>query len=146
MLYEHKRWFHTLKGTRVNLNHFSCAKGKNWKKTYVDKLFKTPTTPQKRTEMWKNILKLYLSNFMITITKFWFHDPIFCFSSCGQDELGRLVGADPNSVILMNSLTVNLHLLMVSFYQPTADRYKIVIENHAFPSDRVRICYLFSLH
>ncbi|MEU6024964.1 kynureninase [Micromonospora sp. NBC_01739] len=47
----------------------------------------------------------------------------------------RLVGARPSETVVMNSLTVNLHLLMVSFYRPFGERTRIVIEDTAFPSD-----------
>ena len=50
----------------------------------------------------------------------------------------RLLGATPQEVVVMNTLSTNLHLLMVSFYTPTKSRYKIVVEAKAFPSDAVR--------
>ncbi len=51
-------------------------------------------------------------------------------------QLSTIVGCKENEVVVMNSLTVNLHLLMVSFYRPTKERYKIICEAKAFPSDQ----------
>lgn len=52
-----------------------------------------------------------------------------------RENLAHVVGALPQEVVAMNSLTANLHFLMISFYRPTRQRYRIVIEDTAFPSD-----------
>lgn len=62
------------------------------------------------------------------------------------DTMAKIVGAKPIEVVIMNTLTTNLHLLMVSFYQPTKTKYKIVIESDAFPSDRYAVQTQLEFH
>lgn len=62
------------------------------------------------------------------------------------DQMAEIVGAEPIEVVVMNSLTVNLHLLMVSFYRPGGKRTKIVIEKGAFPSDQYAVQSQISFH
>jgi kynureninase len=63
-----------------------------------------------------------------------------------RDSLASVVGAQPLEVVAMNSLTANLHLLMVSFYRPTAERPAILIEAGAFPSDRHAVASQIRFH
>ncbi|MFC7357662.1 kynureninase [Jejudonia soesokkakensis] len=54
-------------------------------------------------------------------------------------NMAEIVGAKPSEVVIMNTLTTNLHLMMVSFYQPTKSKFKIVVESDAFPSDKYAV-------
>jgi kynureninase len=73
-------------------------------------------------------------------------DPWLPYHEQFRGPLGRVVGAQPHEVVMMNSLTVNLHLLMVSFYRPTRERFKIVIEDTAFPSDSYAVASQAQFH
>lgn len=61
--------------------------------------------------------------------------PWYSYHETVREPAARLVGAKPHEVVCMNSLTVNLHLMMATFYQPTKARSKILMEEPAFPSD-----------
>lgn len=63
-----------------------------------------------------------------------------------SEKLAKVVGAKPAEVTVMNTLTVNLHLLMVSFYRPEGKRYKIICEEKAFPSDQYMISSQVRFH
>src|SRR5438105_2851546 len=65
--------------------------------------------------------------------------PWYSYHESLREPMARLVGAKPIEVICMNSLTVNLHLMMATFYRPTASRFKILMEDPAFPSDTYAI-------
>lgn len=72
--------------------------------------------------------------------------PWFSYHEIFADKVAALVGALPTEVVVMNQLTVNLHLLMSTFYRPTKERYKIICEAKAFPSDQYALETQASLH
>ncbi|PYL68253.1 MAG: kynureninase [Verrucomicrobia bacterium] len=65
--------------------------------------------------------------------------PWYSYHEALREPTARLVGAKPTEVVCMNSLTVNLHLMMATFYRPTKSRFKILMEEPAFPSDTYAI-------
>src|SRR5438874_10882175 len=65
--------------------------------------------------------------------------PWYSYHETLREPTARLVGAKPNEVICMNSLTVNLHLMMATFYRPTKSRFRVLMEEPAFPSDTYAI-------
>ena len=70
---------------------------------------------------------------------FYANKPWWDYHERFANPLSKIVGALPSEITVMNTLTVNLHLLMVSFYRPKAKRYKILCEAKAFPSDQYMI-------
>ncbi len=64
------------------------------------------------------------------------HRPWIGYHRLAAENLAALAGSEAREVIAMNTLTVNIHLMMAAFFKPTSTRYKIVIESTAFPSDR----------
>lgn len=66
-------------------------------------------------------------------------NPWFYYHHFHREALAKLVGAKKDEVVAMSSLTANLHFLLVSFYQPTKERYKIMMEANAFPSDQYAV-------
>ncbi len=63
-------------------------------------------------------------------------NPWFSYHEIFPEQLSKIVGCLPHEVVVMNQLTVNLHLQMISFYRPTSKKYKIICEAKAFPSDQ----------
>ena len=74
------------------------------------------------------------------------NDPWLNYQDKITPLLCEIIGANKEELVTMNHLTVNLHLLMISFYQPTATRYKIICEAKAFPSDQYAFQSQIKLH
>lgn len=73
-------------------------------------------------------------------------NPWVTYHELFPEKLSKIVGALPEEVVVMNQLTTNLHLLLISFYRPTKQRYKIICESKAFPSDQYAIESQVQLH
>lgn len=89
----------------------------------------------------REVLEVQLNNWQNLAVEGWFDgdSPWMFYHKELKKLMGPIVGAKPSEVCPMNTLTVNLHLLMVSFYQPKAKRFKIMMEAGAFPSDQYAI-------
>lgn len=72
--------------------------------------------------------------------------PWFYYANQFSASLARIIGCKPSEVTAMNTLTVNLHLLLLSFYRPDKKRYKIIMEGGAFPSDQYAIETQVKMH
>lgn len=72
--------------------------------------------------------------------------PWVAYHELFPEKLSKIVGAKPEEVVVMNTLSVNLHLMLVSFYRPSKERYKIVIEKAAFPSDKYAVASQLRFH
>jgi kynureninase len=73
-------------------------------------------------------------------------NPWFSYHEIFPQQVAKIVGSLPEEVVVMNQLTVNLHLLMTTFYRPTKERYKIICEVKAFPSDQYAFESQVKLH
>ncbi len=73
-------------------------------------------------------------------------NPWFSYHEMFPQQIAKIVGALPEEVVVMNQLTVNLHLLMTTFYRPTKERFKIICEAKAFPSDQYAFESQVKLH
>ncbi|WP_316766892.1 kynureninase [Pedobacter frigiditerrae] len=89
----------------------------------------------------REVLEVQLNNWQNLAVEGWFDgdSPWMFYHKELKKLMAPIVGAKPSEVCPMNTLTVNLHLLMVSFYQPKAKKYKIIMEAGAFPSDQYAI-------
>jgi kynureninase len=72
--------------------------------------------------------------------------PWYSYHEVFREVGARLVGALPGEVVMMNSLTVNLHLMLTTFYRPTRERHKILLDEPAFPSDLYALQSQIRLH
>jgi len=73
-------------------------------------------------------------------------NPWFDYHTLLTNHMSNIVGSKNSETVVMNSLTTNLHILMISFFRPTKDKYKIIIDAPAFPSDKYAVQSQLKLH
>ena len=73
-------------------------------------------------------------------------NPWFDYHTLLTNQMSKIVGSKNTETVVMNSLTTNLHMLMISFFRPTKDKYKIMIDTPAFPSDKYAVQSQLKLH
>ena len=73
-------------------------------------------------------------------------NPWFDYHTLLTNHMSKIVGSKDTETVVMNSLTTNLHMLMISFFRPTKDKYKIMIDTPAFPSDKYAVQSQLKLH
>lgn len=73
-------------------------------------------------------------------------EPWYSYHDFFPQKLSKIMGCKPHEIVVMNQLTVNIHLLMASFYKPSAQKYKIICEARAFPSDQYAMASQVLLH
>jgi len=129
-LKKYARLFHRPRFKRQRAIYF-CGNSLGLQPRAVSKAFR------QELKEWKNL----------AIEGYWNakHPWLFYHDTC-KPVLAKMTGAGLDEVTVMNALTVNLHLLLTSFYRPTGDHYKILMEAGAFPSDQYAIATQVKLH
>jgi len=123
--------FHIPKGTNGNPLIYLCGNSLGLQPKSVEDAF------MKELGRWKNLG-----------VEGWFEGdkPWLSYHTYLNDSMSRLIGADPSEVVIMNTLTVNLHLMMASFYKPSSSKTKILMEKDAFLSDHHMIASQLQWH
>lgn len=89
------------------------------------------------------LMQIHIAKFISTYQDL-FNNNFLFFKWCQSEEtcldkISEIIGAERDEVVLMNTLTVNIHFLFTAFYKPSKTRNKILLESHAFPSDHYAI-------
>ena len=130
--------------SNISAQNFICRNTRTVKKCYILREIRSDFSRKHTREYIEQELKDWAS--LGVEGHFAAKTPWMPYHESVTEQLAKIVGARNSEVVAMNSLTVNLHLLMVSFYQPTEQRFKIVIEDDAFPSDKYAVKSQIEFH